>query len=958
MFGRPMFRRARSQRLLRLAPMAIVTLLGASLATSLAAQPYAVARAAALARNRGGCFTSSGRDGREQNHSAPAGSEVTRIDRDGETIIPNGRLLTPAGNNVTVAPHPFGLALSPDGQTLISANSGTDPFSLSVVSEPGSAEPSVRQIPPGADTDPAVLNAVFMGLAVAGDNRTLYVSGGNDGNIAIFDLVSGERSATIDLNVPAAGRDWRDSYIGDLKLSPDGKMVWAVDQANFRLVGVDVASRTVAKVAPTGRYPFGVTLSPDGRRAYVANVGMYEYSFVEGFDPENATATGLSFPPFAQDSLEARVGAIVEGKTVPGLGDPNAPESFSVWAIDLADAKPIAKLKTGPLVGELVEGIPAVGGSSPNSVVNDGQRVFVSNNHSDSIAVIDMRRNQVVKEIKLVPDRRLSRLRGVMPFGLALSPDAKILFAAESGINAIAVIDTRTLEVLGHIPSGWFPAKVEVAPDGRHLYVSNAKGYGSGPNGGVGYVPGPEGTYIGAIQKGTIQLIDIPDFSTANGRKRLVLWTSQVLRNNGFVAERWLQPRDRAQESPCPIDHVIFVTKENRTYDEVLGDLGAVGNRAVNADASLARYGQPITPNHHALARRFAHSDNFYVDSDVSADGHRWLVGVAPDEFVETSWAASYGGRRDFRYDLADDSAPGRRGFTEANSALAPEDYPEAGSIWDHFDRNDISFRNYGEGFEFAGIYENADLEPTGARLPVNVPMPGPLFRNTNRNFPTYNTNISDQYRVDVWEDEFKQRYIDGGEVLPRFVNIYLPQDHTAGPRPENGYPTREAYVADNDLALGRVVDLVSHSKYWRSTAIFVTEDDAQSGVDHVDAHRSLLLAISPWTKRSYVSGEHTSMVSIIKTINQLTGAPMLNLYDALATDLSSMFNFNAAPDLQPYTAVPIDPAVFDPSKVKRGGFTAEELHESEELDSVEDISELHDEELERERDQTVDADD
>ena len=819
-------------------------------------------------------------DWQEQLHetqpfNAPAEDRSARIKRDGQSVLPNGRIITPAGTNVSVAPHPYGLATSPDGKTLVTANSGTSPFSVSVLGL-GGKSPAVRQIPPGARTDPAVLNAVFMGLVIAPDNRALYVSGGNDGLIAAFDLQSGARTATIDLNVPAGGRSWKDSYIGDLKLSPDGKTLWAVDQANFRIVGVDLATQTVTKVAGTGRYPFGLTITPDGSTAYVANVGMYQYSFVAGFDPNNPMDTGLKFPPFADRSPEARDGAVVEGKNVPGLGDPNAPESFSVWAINLASGDAKAKLKTGPLVGQLVNGIPAVGGSAPNSVVTDGKRVYVSNNSSDTVAVIDIATNQVVDQIALrLPDPRLATLRGIMPFGLALSPNGRTLYVAESGINAVAVIDTASRAVLGHIPVGWFPSKLAVSPDGGSLYVANAKGYGSGPNGGAGFTPGPEGTYIGNIQKGTVSLIGLPDFASERGKSRLAQWTTRVIKNNGFVAHA----TKGAATGACAIKHVVFITKENRTYDEVFGDLGAMANRTVNGDPTLARYGQAVTPNHHALAHRFAHSDNFYVDSDVSADGHRWLVGVAPNAFVETSWAATYGGRRDFRYEP--DTAPGRLGFTESNSALAPEDYPEAGSIWEHLYRNKVEFRNYGEGFEFAGIFEDEGSEPTGARLPVNVPMPAPLFARTARDFPTYNTRIPDQYRVDQFERDFTSRYLAGGEEMPPFVNVYLPNDHTAGPRPAAGYPTRASYVADNDIALGRVVELISHSKYWASTAIFVTEDDAQDGVDHVDAHRSLLLVISPWARRNYVSSDHTSIPSIIKTINLLTGAPSLNLYDA-----------------------------------------------------------------------------
>ena len=802
--------------------------------------------------------------------------------------------------------------------------------------------PTVRQMPEGAKNDEGVLKAVFMGLAITADNRTLYAAGGNEGNILIFDLPTMTRIAIINLNVAVGGRTWKDSYIGDLKLAPDGKMLWAVDQANFRLVGVDLVTKRVAKVAPTGRYPFGVALMPDGKTAYVANVGMYQYAFVEGYDYTKAKETELAFPPFAQGSQEAIEGTTIDGKRVPGLGDANAPESFSVWAIDLASAQPLAKLKTGPLVGEIVEAIPAVGGSSPNSVVTDGKRVYVANNHSDTIAVIDVATNRLLGQIPLrIPDARLSKLRGIMPFGVALSPNNAYLFVAESGINAVAVIDTRRQIVLGHLPVGWFPAKVAVAPDGKHLYVANAKGYGAGPNGGPQFVAGPEGTYVGSIQKGTVSIIDLPDFTTEAGQRQLQAWSRQVLENNGFIA--------RPTPAPLPvcnaqIKHVIFITKENRTYDEVFGDLGKMSNRTVNGIAAMARFGKKITPNQHALARRFAHSDNFYVDSDVSADGHRWLVGVAPDEFVETSWAASYGGQRNFRYNT--DTAPGRLGFTESNFALAPEDYPEAGSIWEHFYRNKIEFYNYGEGFSFAGISQEANMEPTGARLPVNVPMPGPLFERTHPGFPTFNTNISDQYRLDIFTQDFTKRYIDGKEALPPFVNLYLPNDHTDGPKPERGFPTAESFVADNDLAVGRAIELISHSKYWASTAIFVTEDDAQGGVDHVDAHRSFVLVISPWAKSGYVSGRHTSLMSIIKTINLLIGAPALNLYDAASTDLLDMFT--TTPDMTPYTVQAIDPTIFDPAKVKRSGFTVEDLRGSAKIDDAADLIKHHREALEK----------
>ncbi len=858
---------------------------------------------------------------------APAGERPARIDREGTTVIPNGRLIDPAGTTVEVAPHPFGLELSPDGGTVATANSGIKPFSVSLVETTGST-PSVRQIPPGNAGDSGIINAVFMGLAYSPDGKSLYVSGGNDGTIFELDARSGAKLRTINLNVPFGGRAWKDGYIGDIRLSPDGRTLYALDQANFRLVAADVATGTVTSVLRTGRYPFGLELSPDGRRAYVANVGMFEYSYVEGFDPKNVTSTALPFPAFGAFTPEARDGTVAFGIRVPGLGDPNDERSFSLWTLDLKTGDRLGAVKTGPLVGEPVEGVPAVGGSSPNSVSTDGRHVYVSNNNSDTIAVVDADGRRLVDTIALQPTRRLGKLRGVMPFGNALSPDKRTLYVAESGINAVAAIDVRTRRVLGHIPVGWFPAKLAVAPDGRRLYVANAKGFGSGPNAGPGYDASRGDQYIGSLMHGSVTRVELPDPRSRRGRRQLRRWTAEVLRNNGFNG----RPYRRTRPVESPIKHVIFVTKENRTFDQVLGDLGTIGGRRVNGDPAVANqpgvgYGEKTTvvygdgttaedvdatPNHHALARQFAVSDNAYADSDVSADGHRWLVGVAPDEYVETSTNASYGGRQDYREDLSADAAPGRRAFFESNSSLSPEDYPEAGSIWENFDRSGTSFRNYGEGFELSGIREGPGLEPTGARLPLNIPMPDALFRNTDRNFPTYNTNISDQYREDEFERELETRFGPGGEALPQFMNVYLPNDHGAGPNAARGYPSRASYIADNDLALGRLVDTLSHSRWWRDTAIVVTEDDAQDGTDTVDAHRTVMLVISPWVKHGYLTREHTSIMSIIKTINLLTGTPFLNQFDAASTSL--LDSFTDKPDLTPYAVRPPDPRIYKPS--------------------------------------------
>jgi YVTN family beta-propeller protein len=643
----------------------------------------------------------------------------------------------------------------------------------------------------------------------------------------------------------------------------------------------------------------------------VANMGTFQYSLVE--KREGDDERGLSFPPFAHLSREAERGAVIEGRRVPGLGDPNVPEACSVWTVDVADPsnpRIVAKTRTGVPVGD------AVGGSSPAALAATTDMLFVSNSTNDSIEAYDLKTLKRRWQTLLVPDSTRKHLRGVLPFGMDVSPDGKRLYVAESGINAVAVLDPRTGRQLGRIPVGWYPAKVRVSSDNRRLYVTNAKGYGSGPNGGIGFVPGPEGASIGRLMKGTVSVIDVPDDSL------LRVMTRQVLSNNGFPT---LVSRP---DKESPIKHVVFIAKENRTFDEVFGGLSGV-----NGDAGLARFGEgrtvrpdedvvstpplpviqdvTVMPNHLALARRYAISDNFYVEGDVSADGHHWLVNVYANHWVETVTAAGYGGGASFRRS----KAPGRLAFFGSNASVTPEGYLEKGGLWEHLSRHGIRFRNYGEGFEFPGESEEEDMKPTGIRLPVNVPMPAPLFANTCREYPTFNMQIPDQYRADQFIREFRQNYVSGGKPLPSLIYILLPGDHGAEARPAKGYPYLESYMADNDLALGRIIEELSRSPYWKNMAVFVTEDDAQSGVDHVDAHRSVLMLISPYARRGYVSHRHSSTSSIFRTIYRLFGLPSLNLCDALASDLSDMFGDTA--DLAPYQALPVDKRIFDSARTR-----------------------------------------
>ncbi len=277
---------------------------------------------------------------------------------------------------------------------------------------------------------------------------------------------------------------------------------------------------------------------------------------------------------------------------------------------------------------------------------------------------------------------------------------------------------------------------------------------------------------------------------------------------------------------------------------------------------------------------------------------------------METTTAASYGGNRNYN---SKSKAPGILAMNGAAGAIYPEDYNEAGSMWEHLERNGIDFFNFGFGIMFEPGSYHPSFKYTGIRHFVNYPVPAPIFDKTSRIFPTYNMAIPDQFRVDMFIKEFKEKWIEGEKSMPQVLTVIIPNDHGAGERPDAGYSYRESYMVDNDLAVGRIVEFLSHSKYWNNMAIVITEDDAQNGVDHIDAHRSILMVISPYAKKNYVGNVHYSFGSIFKTFWNILGLPYLNQYDAGATDLADMFTEKA--DFTPYQALPSDLRIFDPQK-------------------------------------------
>ena len=859
--------------------------------------------------------------------SAPAGDEYVSINKEGKTVIPNGRIIRPMGKTHTVAPHPYGLAISSDGNIAITANSGTSPISISILKNISSGNPEIIQVPENPKGDTGILESAFMGLVISPDNQTVYVAGGQSNKIYKFDIASGKPLGTINCSFKNSKVNYTHGYIGDMISTKDGRYLYAVDQIGFRMITIDLLQEKLISSTPVGRYPFGISLSKDEKTVYVANVGMFEYGYIKKKVNGEWKRASIEAPGFAYDTPEAEQGIEKDSISIPGLGPINSEKAFSVWAVQVNDPlNPvvIAKIKTGNMVGQLVDGIPAVGGSSPNSLVAAGNYIFISNGNNDNITVLDSREQKIVTHIKLELEERLSKLRGIIPFGLAVSPDEKRVYVAESGINAIAVIDVPTLKVIGHIPAAWFPAKLKVSPDNKKLIISNAKGFGSGPNGGKTFKSGPSGSYIGSLMYGSVQVTDIPKDEDLKDLTRIVIENNFLINTSSDSLFSWRKnnpiPLFPGQKE-SPIKHIVFISKENRTYDEVFGRLPNG-----KGDPTLARYGEDVSfsnnkgtasvesarvmPNHLKLARTFSFSDNFYVDSDVSADGHRWLVNTYPNQWVEATTPAGYGSNRTYR---SDSDSPGNLGINGSAGAIYPEDYNEAGSMWEHMARNNVSYFNFGFGVMFEpGDYKD-HYKYGGIKHLANYPMPKPLFSRTSYAYPTYNMAIPDQFRASVFEKEFNEKWGSGQGELPSVLTVILPNDHGAGERPEAGYPFRESYMADNDLAVGRIVEFLSNTAYWKKMLIVITEDDAQDGVDHVDAHRSILLAISPYTKKNHASHTHISFGSIFKTFWNVLGIPYLNQYDAAANDLADMFT--ETPDFTPFKAIPSDHRFFDPQK-------------------------------------------
>ncbi|WP_353068173.1 alkaline phosphatase family protein [Tunturibacter empetritectus] len=680
------------------------------------------------------------------------------------------------------------------------------------------------------------------------------------------------------------------SYPLGIAVSPDGKTAYSVLDVNDTLTKIDLSAETPTEGAQirVGNVPHSVVISPDGKTAYVSNEAG---RIAKESDPRQYSD---GTPVVADD---------VTGSTSTG----------TVSVVDLSTFKVTNTISTG---------------LHPTGMAFWGNYLVVANTYDDTISIIDTVVNQVVRTIDVglpirVPGEKKAAY-GAGPNSIAIDSNQSIAYVALYNANTIAVVDLNSVSrdaILGMIPTAYAPSSVVLDKKNGTLIVANDKGIGSKgipPQNSLGTTHGVT-SYNTHQDLGTVSIIPLPSVGT------LADWTNQVYQNNHWDLTRNIRtaadgdshvkatviPRNIGD--PSLIKHVFLIIRENRTYDQILGDV--VGG---NGDPTLAVFGAGVTPNAHALVKRFPLLDNFYDPSRQSADGHNWIVqAMAPysDDIQSPDWVRDY---------------PSNGG-----DAIA---YQKKGHLWDQAVKAGISFKNFGEyiewnSFSVAGCTATSSAgtlyprihgftgscHPTWSQFYADTqayeskkepelkyydtidsysPLPN-LIKNTVKNYPQFDLDIPDQYRVDIWEQDF-QKDVKAGTV-PQLSIMWISSDHTGGP------PTAVAMQADNDLALGRFVDIISHSSVWASSAVFVEEDDAQDGVDHVDGHRSPGYVFSPYVRQDgVVDSTAYTQVNMTRTIEQILGLKPMNQFDLVASPMKTIFTDDPDSDnFKPWNHVP-----------------------------------------------------
>ena len=635
---------------------------------------------------------------------------------------------------------------------------------------------------------------------------------------------------------------------------------------------VDLNTGRLNRSVKTGVAPFGAAINAASTVAYVSNWG--------GRFPRPNDLTAATGSEKGADL------AVVDRRGIAASG--------TVSRIDIA---------RGVVTNNIEVGL------HPTSLAWDEgrHRLFVSNSNSDTISVIDTTQNKVVETILVQPFER--RVAGVAPEAVVVSADGQRLYAACGGINAIAAIGVGEGQhgrsrILGLIPTSWYPDHIALSPDGAYLAVSTLLGVGAGwktapissfaKQMGLELEPGPTRRYVHS-DRGTVQVIPVPDAS------QLSAYTTAVAENNRL---RWRGPAEQVKSvaltpsaaeplpvpvhagEPSPIQHIFYIIKENRSYDQYFGGIGKG-----NGDPTLQAYGDDVIPNTRQLARQFVLLDNFYASGGNSADGHQWVTQASETDYV--LW-------------------PGYQGRSYPKNGDDPLAFADSGFIWDNAHQGKKTIADFGE---FVGILPNMDriklLQEYQAgsdfhgRFNTIAPI-APLNRFVVKDYPAYSLSVPDVVRARVFLEHLKKWEAAG--TMPDLVLLQLPSDHTEGTTP--GFSTPKACFADNDLAMGEIVEGISHSRFWASSLIFIVEDDAQSGLDHVDGHRTVALAISPYIRHGSIDSTFYSQCSMVKTIELILGLPSMSLFDLIANDMRN--SFQTKPDLTPYVALQPQQSIYE----------------------------------------------
>lgn len=756
--------------------------------------------------------------------------------------LPTGKWITPDGFQTPVGNFPANMALSPDGRYAVVTNTGYRQF-LTVLDSDTGAKVSQVDSNGGRGRDKA---ALYYGLAFAkhGDRTLLFASRGGQDLVSEFELgTDGKLTAVKDLHDPAP--------------NDGGKLPHHVA---------------------------GVDCNADGTLVYAVNNQTY---------PQNGMHGSLSVIDEASDKVvrEIPLGGFPLAVAALNVGPHAGHRVFvtserdgNVAVVDPTDGSSVGSVETGALPAYV-------------RLNAQGTRLYVSNSGSDTVSEVDTETLKVLRTFLLRP-AAYRGLPGSTPLGLDLAPDGKRLFVAMGDLNAVAVVDLDKGDLAGYLPAGWYPTSALVAQKGDRLLVANAKGVKARNPNGTPVRKGAQNQYGPVILEGTVSNLDLSQALDDLGGS-----TAQVLRNNRAEA-----PLKTLFANPG-IKHVVYVIKENRTYDQVLGDLPR-GNNA----PSLTLFGRDITPNQHALAERFALLDDFYVCAEVSADGWNWSTSGMANEYDERNVFTNYSGRgRNYDFEGTNNGvAVEKKGLRDV--ATAPGGY-----IWDAAAAKGVSLRNFGMFVSFDEDNERPDTRMMhGDGVATKKVLDGATdlsFRRFDmayadseawvkyglkpapRQLAAYGEH-KDPSRMTAWKRDFATMVKSG--QMPGLMLVRLGRDHTSGTTP--GQPTPEACVADNDYAVGQLVDAISHSPFWKSTAIVIVEDDAQAGFDHVDSHRSTGYVISPFVAKGTHDSTFYNTDSVLQTISLLLGLPPTNQYVGTATPFG--FFAKSPSNAAPYDAI------------------------------------------------------